>query len=178
MNAFSGRADGPRGIAALPKRRSRKRQVNLLRFMGMRGIFGIGGEQENSTGDPVTVEYSAPADPFAPAVALQETLAKIAADVGLPPFEMPCKALDVLNKDVRRGHGEAPDAVQGVRDRERFGNLWPRCQMLRPIRVKSTRGPFLGSNQSVRRSDKGAQVPRDGDVDLLRPCWQVSDPQP
>jgi hypothetical protein len=54
----------------------------------MGGIFCVAAEQEDAASDRVSHEGAALADPFAPAVALQEKLAEIGLGIGLPPVEV------------------------------------------------------------------------------------------
>jgi hypothetical protein len=54
----------------------------------MGGIFGVAPEEQNAAGDRVALEHAPRANPFAPAVVLEKTLAEIGARIGLPPVEI------------------------------------------------------------------------------------------
>ena len=88
MDQPSRRSQPPVGAAGAPEGVPCQREIEFLRLVRMGGIFGVRADEQNAAGDRVALERSASADPFAPAVVLQESLAEIGAGICLPPVEI------------------------------------------------------------------------------------------
>jgi hypothetical protein len=133
VNPLSGRAKPPIVAAGTPPGASCQGEIELFRFMRMRGIFGVGAKDENATGDRIAGECAALADPFAPAVVPQETRAEIGECIGLPPVEFAGQRRDALNQRPRLRRREPREISKRGNDGQRARDLRPRSQIPRPV---------------------------------------------
>ena len=135
MDPCPRRAKPPVGLAGTPPGAPRQREVELLRLVRVRGIFGVRTEHEDAAGDRVADEGAAVADPFAPAVIVEEALAEIGARIGLPPVEI---------AGQRRGRfDQRPRARRGVAATGLAAKKRPVASARRPAvrsRPSATRG--------------------------------------
>jgi hypothetical protein len=133
MDPCSRRTKPPVGLAGTPPGAPRQREVELLRLVRVRGIFGVRTEHEDAAGDRVADEGAALADPFAPAVVVEEAPAEVGFRISLPPVELAGQRRDRLDQRPRARRGEAGQALQRSNDRKRASDDRPRDQVLRPI---------------------------------------------
>jgi hypothetical protein len=133
MDPLSRRAKPPTGLAGAPQGMAGQREIKFLRLVRMCGIFGVGAEEKNAAGDRMALERAALADPFAPAVVLQETLAEIGARIGLSPLEIAGQRRDGLNQRPGMGRREVLEAFERIDDGKRARDYRPRDQFARPV---------------------------------------------
>jgi hypothetical protein len=157
MDPLSRRAQPPVGLSHAPPGMPGEREIELLRLVRMGGIFGLGPEEKNAAGDRIALERPALADPFAPAVVLQETLAEIGAGIGLPPVEIAGQRRDGFDQRLGLRGGEALEALERGNDGKRMRGLRPRGQLLRPVAEERRSLRAGGLEQAVEGGHERAQ---------------------
>src|SRR5208337_2500532 len=87
MDPCPRRAKPPIGFVGTPPGPARQREIEFLRLVRMGGVLSVGAEQQDAAGDRVADEGAALADPFAPAIVVEEPRAEIGLRISLPPIE-------------------------------------------------------------------------------------------
>ncbi len=129
-------AEPPVGPGGAPPGVPGQGQIELFRLVRVRGIFGHGAKQKNAAGDLGAQERAPAADPFAPAVILEKTLAEIGARIGLPPIHFARQRRDGLNQRASLRRRETRQAFERGNNGKRAGGYRTRAQIPRPVAKK------------------------------------------